>query len=257
MDSRIRFCRPLPLAFVLAALPGLAFSQATVKADGLWRSAVGAGASFSSGNSESSSVTLTGEAVRATDWNKWGIGGRFMHATSQGQTTADNWAVGTQYDHNFSEWWFSFAKVDYLRDKPANLASRVSASGGIGKHVIRTDTVTWDITTGLGFAADRFVTAANVGGRVRESDSRNELVFGQTSTHKFSDSTSFRQKLGLFQNIGHAGGYRAVFDAGVSVAMTSSLSLTAGLTHRYDSRPTLNLSKSDTLFVTGISVKLD
>ena len=52
------------------------------------------------------------------------------------------------------------------------------------------------------------------------------------------------------------GGYRGVFDSGLSVAMTNVLSLTAGLNYRYNSDPGPGLKESDTLFVTGIPVKL-
>ncbi|MBC8055767.1 MAG: DUF481 domain-containing protein, partial [Rhizobiales bacterium] len=44
---------------------------------------------------------------------------------------------------------------------------------------------------------------------------------------------------------------------GLSVAMTNTLSLTAGLSYRYNSQPGAGLEKGDTLFVTGVSVKLD
>ena len=52
-------------------------------------------------------------------------------------------------------------------------------------------------------------------------------------------------------------GYRGVFDAGLSVSMTQRLSLTAGLTYRYDSDPGEGLERLDTLFVTGIALKMD
>jgi len=48
-----------------------------------------------------------------------------------------------------------------------------------------------------------------------------------------------------------------VFDSGLSVAMTDTLSLNAGLNYRYNSDPGAGLKKGDTLFVTRISVKLD
>ncbi|MES1161478.1 MAG: DUF481 domain-containing protein, partial [Rhizobacter sp.] len=53
------------------------------------------------------------------------------------------------------------------------------------------------------------------------------------------------------------GGYRGVFDSGLAVAMTKTLSLTAGLNYRYNSDPGVGVKKSDTLFVTGIAVKID
>ena len=45
--------------------------------------------------------------------------------------------------------------------------------------------------------------------------------------------------------------------AGVSVAMTKRLSLTATVSHRYDSDPGPGLKKSDVLFITGVSFRID
>ena len=48
-----------------------------------------------------------------------------------------------------------------------------------------------------------------------------------------------------------------MFDSQVSVAMTKSLNLTAGLSVRYNSDPGLNLKKTDTALVTGVSWRFD
>ena len=48
-----------------------------------------------------------------------------------------------------------------------------------------------------------------------------------------------------------------MFDSGRSVAMTDTLSLTAGLSYRYNSDPGAGLKKGDMLFITGIAVTLD
>ncbi len=241
----------------LAAGTGAAHAQATVKTDGKWRHALGAGGSVASGNSTVVNLTLTGESVLATPDSKWSINGRALQSRFNGQTTADNSALGTQYDQSLSGPWFAFAKADYLRDRRANLSARTSGSAGLGKHLLRSETHTFDVSTGLGYVQDRYANTALVDGEPKSRYGRMELVLGEASTHKLGQTTSLRQKLGVFSNLEQGSKYRVVFDAGVSVAMTSSLSLTAGLSHRYDSAPTLSLNRSDTLFVTGLSVKLD
>jgi len=61
-------------SFVLAAIgigcTGLAHAQATVKPDGQFRASVGLGASFASGNTDSSNISLNADAVRATAQDK-------------------------------------------------------------------------------------------------------------------------------------------------------------------------------------------
>jgi len=251
--------RSLLWALALAAVPCLAFAQAqaTVKPDGQFRYALGAGASRTSGNTDASSVNITGDGVRATQDNKWRFGGKALRATSEGATTAENLALGTQYDQNFTPRWFGFGSLDYLRDRPANLSSRESLFAGAGKHVLKTDTLTWDLSAGLGYTHDRFVNATQVNGETRSRYGRAEAQLAEESTHQWTATTSFHQKLSLYPVLDSNGGYRGIFDSGLSVAMNATLSLTAGFNYRYNSDPGDGVKKGDSLFVTGIAVKLD
>jgi putative salt-induced outer membrane protein len=254
-----RPCQRFIAALAMFAAPAvaLAHAQATVKPDAEFRFAFGAGASYASGNTSSSAINLSGDGVRATADDKWQFGGKSLYARSEGNVTADNLALGTQYDRDFTPLWFGFGKADYLRDRPANVSLRASLFGGVGRHLIKTDTLTWDLSAGLGYTQDRYVDAADVNGGLRTSYGRAEALIAEESAHKWTPTTSFHQKLTIFPSLRSGGGYRGVFDAGLSVSMTPTLALTAGLNYRYNSEPGAGLKTGDTLFVTGIAVKLD
>ena len=251
--------RHWPLALSLFAAPALALAQAqaTVKPDGEFRYALGLGASYQSGNTDASSVNLSGDGVRKTEQDKWQFGGKALRSSSNGARSAENVSLGTQYDRDLTPEWFALGKADALHDKLANLSSRVSLFGGAGRHVVKTDTSTWDVSAGLGYTHDRYIEAAVVADATRTSYGRAELLFAEESHHKWTPTTSFHQKLSLYPALNSHSGYRGVFDAGLSVAMTARLSLTAGVNYRYDSDPGEGLERGDTLFVTGIAVKLD
>jgi putative salt-induced outer membrane protein YdiY len=251
--------RTATLAGLLLAAPALAFAQAqaTVKPDGQFRYALGAGASYASGNTSAASVNLSGDGVRAAAGRKWEFGGKAIWGRTAGVTTAENLALGTQLDHDFTPAWFGLTKADYLRDRPANVASRYSLFGGAGRHVIKRDTLTWDVSVGLGYTEDRYFEPADVNGDFRTRYGRAEALIAEESTQKWTATASFHQKLSLYPALRSGGGYRGVFDSGLAVAMTDTLSLTAGLNYRYNSDPGVGLKKGDTLFVTGIAVKID
>jgi len=251
--------RRWPLALSLLAAPALAFAQAqaTVKRDGEFRYAFGLGASYQSGNTDASSINLSGDGVRATEHDKWQFGGKGLRSSSNGARSAENFALGTQYDRDVTPQWFVLGKADGLHDKLANLSSRVSLFGGAGRHVVKSDELTWDVSAGLGYTHDRYIDEAVVAGETRRSYGRAELLLAEESTHKWTPTTSFHQKLSLYPALNSHSGYRGVFDAGLSVAMTERLSLTAGVTYRYDSDPGEGLERGDALVVTGIAVKLD
>jgi putative salt-induced outer membrane protein len=253
--------RVIPGALIGAALaaPCFAFAQAqaTVKPDGKFRYALGAGASYASGNTSASSVNLSGDAVEQTDASKLEFTGKALWGRTDGATTAENLVAGTQYDHDFAPQWFGFGKGDFLRDKFANVESRFSIFGGVGRHVIKEENLTFDLSAGLGYTQDRYFTEAEVNDEFRTSYGRAELLLAEESNHKFTPTTTFHQKLSFYPALRSGAGYRGVFDSGLSVAMTSTLSLTAGLNYRYNSDPGDGLKKGDTLFVTGIAVKID
>ncbi len=239
-------------------LPALSSAQVTMKPDGEFRSLWTLASSVSGGNTEASSVTLTGEAVKQTDHSKWLSLGRVYYARDSDKTTASNVALGTQYDQDlFNNDYFAVAKLDYLRDRPANVVSRVSAYAGLGRHLIRTDANTWDAFGGFGYSEDRYINPAEVAGELRLRYGRTEGVLSESSNHKLTPSTTFKQKLEYYPDLRNTGEYRAVFDTGLSVAMTATWQLTTGVLYRYNSAPGGSLKHYDVMFLTGISMRFD
>ena len=251
--------RDLAAAAALAAAPllALAQTQATIKPDGQFRYALGAGASYASGNTNASSANIAADGVRATSDSKWQFGGKALWGRTEGVTTAESTGLGTQYDRDLTPQWFGFGKLDLLRDKPANVSSRGSLYGGAGYHVIKSEPLTWDLSAGLGYTQDHYLQPADVAGESRTSYGRAEALLAEESTHKLTPTTTLHQKLSFYPALRSGAGYRSIFDSGLSVAMTSTLSLTASLNYRYNSEPGAGLKKGDTLFVTGIALKID
>jgi putative salt-induced outer membrane protein len=244
--------------FALAVLPHAANAQVTTKPDGVFRSLFGAAASVSGGNTNATTVTLTGEAVRQTDRSKWGMAGRLFYARGEEGTTAASGALSTQYDQDLiNNDYFGVGKVDYMRDRPSNIDSRVSTYGGVGRHLVRNDRNIWDVFAGIGYAEDRFVAPVDVGGEMRTRYGRTEGVVSQSSNHKLTPSATVRQKLEWYPNLRARGEHRAVADLGLSVAMTESLQLTTGLLYRYTTDPGAQVKNYDVLFLTGVSVRFD
>lgn len=244
-------------AACLASLPLVSFAQVTVKDDGQWRALFTAGASVSSGNSDSTTVNLSGEAVKATKSDKLSINGRALYLKNDDADSEQRYAFGTHYQRDITERVFGFGQFDALKDEPANLSSRLSVGAGAGYHVIKRDDLTWDVSAGLGYTHERYVEPEIQDGVSRSKYGNTELLLAEESNHKISDSTTLKQRLAYLPDLRNSGEYRATFDGGVSVAMTKRLSLTATVQHRYDSNPGEGLKKNDTLFITGVSFRID
>lgn len=246
------------LAATALTLPALASAQVTMKPDGVLRSLWTFASSVSGGNTSATTATLTGETVKQTDRSKWLTLGRVFYARDDQRATAATYAITTQYDQDLiNQDYFTVAKIDYLRDRPANIASRVSAYGGLGRHLVREDTNTWDVFAGFGYTDDRYVGTADVNGELRSRYGRSEALLSENSNHKLTPNTTLRQKLEYYADLRNSGEYRAVFDTGLSVAMTATWQLTTGLQYRYNSAPGRDLKHYDVQFLTGISLRFD
>jgi putative salt-induced outer membrane protein YdiY len=171
--------------------------------------------------------------------------------------TAERYGLRTQYNRDFSIDWFGFGSGETLRDKLANIAARHSVASGVGRHIWADENGFFDVSAGLGYTYDRYVTSTSVAGAMRDTYGRLELVLAEESSHKLTETTSLRQKFTLYPNLRDGGKYRAVLDTGLTVAMTRTINLSAGLSYRYDSDPGTNLEKGDAMFVTGVSMRID
>jgi putative salt-induced outer membrane protein len=254
MKSRLL---PLTIAAAAALVTGAASAQTTQKADGQWRGSLGAGASVTSGNTRSTSANLNAEAIRLTSGDKTRLYATAVYGKNNGVESANLLRGGGRYDYDLSTRVFAFGGIDMERDKIGNLKSRFAPSVGLGYHVIRNANTTFDVFGGIGYVQDDFFRPVVIDGSLRNDYGRAELLLGEESTHKISNTTSFRQRFVMYPNLDNTGEYRAVFDAGLAVAMSSRMSLTVGLVNRYNSDPGPGVKKSDTLFVTGIAVKFD
>jgi len=253
-------CRPLLVTLSAAAAllaPALSQAQVTLKPDGQWRYLLSAGANISSGNNDARSLNLSGEAARQTEDDKWIWIAKADQASNSGVATTDRYGLRTQYDRNFSPDWFAFGSGETLSDELANIDARYSVASGVGRHIWREERGYFDVSAGLGYTYDRYVTATDISGAMRDRYGRMELVLAEESSHKLTETTRLRQKFTLYPDLRDSGKYRAVLDTGLTVAMTPTLNLSAGLSYRYDSEPGTGLEKVDAMFVTGVSLRFD
>lgn len=260
-----RQVKALALALFLAAAASCQNAHADdAKHDGLWRGNGGAAFSDSYGNTQSSSLTITADATRQTQEDKLSLNGQYVgsraQTTSNGvtstSTTANQWEARSRYDHNISEKNFDFGGLDFNRDQIQLLSLRTVVSGGLGRHVIKTDETQWDVLGGLSYRADRYSNpGVTINNQATMGFDTTEFLLGEESTNKLTESTTFKQHLMYRPNINRDKGYLVTFDSTLMVAINKSLSLRVSLQERFNSLAQAPIKKNDTLFFTGINVK--
>ena len=211
--------------------------------DGKFHGSASLGASFASGVVNSSNLSLKMDSVLKTADDKITVYGLI----ARGQTgvapavlvlggvpvtvpastikTTDLYRLGGRYDRDLSKEMFIFGSGDLERNGIASLNLRTAGYAGAGLHVLATKTDTFDILGGIGYSQSKYKGLPTLGAA--------ELMLGEESSHKLSDSTSFKQRFVLYPSLKSENGYRAVFDTSLAVAMGGGLSLNVGFSTRY------------------------
>lgn len=244
----------LPMALAAA---GLAQAQPTVKPDGQFRAVFGLGASLASGNTEANNLSFNFDGVRATETGTSTLYARGNYASTDGETTAEQWRLGGRHDHVLSPDYFAFGGLDLEQNKFTNLKLRGQLNGGLGWHVVQSPQTTFNLLAGVGYTSDSYYEPMLINGAVRSSFDYANLLLREESTHQLTDSTSAQQRLTVTPNASQWGEYRANWDGSVAVAINKTMSLTVGLAVAYNSEPGPGRQTTDTLFTTGISVKFE
>lgn len=248
----------LPAALILGlAFADRALAEDLVKTDGQWRGSLGLGASLSSGNTDASSISLTGNAVRATEQDRTSLYLIGQYASSEGEATSENTRLGGRHDYNLSPAFFAFGGLDLENNRFSNIKLRGQISAGLGWRVIQSPSTTFNVFSGLSYTAENYFDPMFIDGQLRGSYDYPGLMLGEESSHALTGNTSFRQRLTVVPNLTNTGEYRANWDAGLAVAMNKTMNLTVGFTYAYNSDPGPGRDTTDTTLTAGISVKFE
>ncbi len=213
----------------------------------LWAGFVDLGVSQARGNSSTSSITTTANATRVTPRDTIGVNFTSIYAsnktTGTSLVTANAIRGGVKYELNITPTVFAFASTDLEYDEFQGLDLRFAPAGGGGAHLWKTPKRSFDVMGGISLNREFFAT-----GLKRTS---TEALLGQEFIYKFTERTSFREKLVFFPNMSNTGNYRLNFDTSLVTAIRRWLGFQVTVSDRYLSNPILGRKKNDTLFTTG------
>jgi putative salt-induced outer membrane protein len=242
------------------------FAQAPPpKTDGQWRGLGGAALSATSGNTSNTNFLLNSDLTRATENDKISLGAAANYGTSKKidkatgenvkETTSSKWTVFGQYDFNITPVLYAFGKLGFEGDKATELSLRTSLAGGLGYKIINTAENTFNVFGGLAYTTDKYSDFQIINGKEKQRFSRASVLLGEESTHSLTSTVAVKQRLELYPGLSGDKAFLAKFNAGLSVAMSTTLSLNVGVTDTYNSKPALGNKKNDLGLFTGVNVK--
>ncbi|MBL8765339.1 MAG: DUF481 domain-containing protein [Phycisphaerae bacterium] len=204
-----------------------------------WKSQVEGGLTGSAGNSETLNLRfgLTSKRVATDMETTFGIG--YLYATDSGDKTKSRGQTDIRNDWLLGDTpWsiFAIGKAEY--DEFQDWDWRVSAYGGVGYKVIRTERVTWNLRAGAGIARE-------FGGQ--RNDIVPEGLLGWDFNWKINDRASFFNTFDFYPSLKDLSEYRFNTKAGIEVVIDPDmgLSLKAGVEDKYQSSPGPGKKRND------------
>ena len=224
-------------------------SESEQKAYGAWGGVLDTGLSLARGNADTSTFTVGAHAARVTDEDKISAFVTSIYSTGNTNgvslTTASAVNAGLRYDRNLKSRTFAFVFTDFDHDRFQQLDLRNVIGAGVGRHLVATDTTTFDLFAGGSFNQEFFQTLT------RRSA---EALAGEEFDKKLSSAFSVKERLEFYPNLTDLGQYRVVFDTAAITKISKLLSWQFDVSDRYLSNPILGLKGNDLLLTTGIRV---
>ncbi|MGL4232817.1 MAG: DUF481 domain-containing protein [Casimicrobium sp.] len=220
------------------------------KPDGLFHGTASLGASLSSGAVTNTTLSAAFDTARKTQSDKLSFYGLAARGTTKvdgegKSTTTDLYRLGTRYDRDFNKQLFGYVSGELERNGVIDLDLRAGAYVGLGYHVIATPQTTFDVFAGVGYNHYDF----KIG-----NDGAAEAMLGEESSHKLSESTTFKQKLVIYPSFDSELGYRAQWDATLGVAMGGGWNMNLGASAKYANKVFVG-KKTETLLTVGLGYK--
>ncbi|MCZ8292798.1 MAG: DUF481 domain-containing protein [Hylemonella sp.] len=254
---------PVPVPAVAAPVP-LAPPEPLV-ANGRWDGDFNAGFSLSAGNTDSQSLNLGLDTSYQRPDDKLSLSAQYLESRARSTTngvvttsiTALQWRLGGRYDRDITPREFGFVGLEFSHDRIRQLDLRSVLSSGLGHHLVKARDDQWDVYGGLTYREDLYGGSGVLINDVLQTRMETtEVLLGQESSHQLGGTPArLRQKFVLYPSLFTDKGTRATLDAGLTLDLHKSLSLSMKLQGRYDSLAQAPAEKYDLLFITGLSVK--
>ena len=187
----------------LLALASLAATgaHAQFETEGQSRALSGAVLAMTSGNSNSTAMSINADLVRATTADKITLGANSNCARSKSagvtSTTANKWSGFGQYDYNLSSQLFAFGKLGLEGDQLTDLALRSSLAGGLGDKLIDIKATSFNVFGGAACTVHQYDSTKTIGSKTAKRLSRASIYLGEESSRTLSAATSFKRRLDL------------------------------------------------------------
>lgn len=218
------------------------------------RGSLNAGFNAATGDISSYDFIFNGDARWATETDKiTGTAtvarGNKRDANGKSVMMSNRARALVQYDHDLTPLVYSLAFIELETSKLRNLAFRGTIGGGLGRHVIRSEDIAFDVFGGVSYTYEKYQKTDK---HPAVSRRYPELVLGESLSYRINGSTHLTQRFAIYPNLNRMNQFRTQFDLGVSTALSKRLQLKATLTNSYYNKPAAGGKRMNTMLMTTV-----
>ncbi len=230
------------LGVAVCVVPALA--QEADASRSTWKTTASVGATLTRGNSDTVTATATLNSERKWAQNEFFLGAALTYGETDDTTTASSATGFVQYNRLFSERFYGYARLDAYHDDVADIAYRITFSGGAGYYFIKTDKITLSGEVGPGYILEKFHN--------RTERDYATLRLGEKFTWQISQNARLWQSLDYTPSIDEWSDYLLTAEIGIATKITESLDLRVVALDNYRSKPAPGRTENDFKLIAGI-----
>lgn len=211
-----------------------------------WESSITAGLTLTRGNSHTLLYTGTFQTDKKTPDNEYMFGANGTYGSQNSEDTVNNYGGFGQWNHLFTKRFYSYIRVDALRDVIADLDYRVNIGPGVGYYVIKGTNTTLKAEAGGGIQYE------HLGGNY---SSYGTVRFAENFEHKFNSHARLWEKAEILPQVDKFQNYVVNAEIGIETLITKAISLKTYLQDTYQSEPAADHYRNDIKLVSGLTYK--
>jgi putative salt-induced outer membrane protein YdiY len=211
-----------------------------------WNSSLTAGLTMARGNSHSLLYSGSLESAKKTPDNEYSLGAAGAFGSSDGTDSVNNYGGNAQWNHLFTERFYSYLRAEAKRDIIADLDYRFNLGPGAGYYLIKETNTSLAVEAGAGYDYEHLGSEYNSFMMVR---------LAEKFERKFSDRARIWQKVEFIPQVDELDNYLVNFEVGAEAALTKVFSLKTTLQDNYQRQAAAGRLKNDVLIISGISYK--
>ncbi len=219
-----------------------------------WNKSLALGLNYTSGNSDTTNLSLIGKVNRETSADiidfdaTYGYGeDRQKEASGGDKKNKDDFRANAQYKYLLDERVYAGAGLNFLYDDIAKIDYRVNVVPTLGYFLLKDADFTLGVDAGPAYTFEQV------------NDVENNYFspkVGENFQWIISCTSKIYQKADIFFDTDNSENYNVNAELGIESAISSSLSLVVLVRDTYDNEPGADLEKNDLATITALKVAL-